>query len=245
MRISYVGYRIAIRNIKINGISLLINIQLKAFGPANWIRWWWSVMEPKEKDRRNRLDPVGHIKGDELVKQPVLTATQALQGKVAGVQVISSGQPGGQPQVIIRGSGSILAGGNPLYIVDGIWTDDITNINTADIATIDVLKDASACSIYGVRGANGVILITTKQGSGKIKVNLSVNVGVHQAAYVVPTMANSTESIYSLTTWKRQLDCPRRLPDFRPIGLTPSSAKPFIKITMSRFPAVIPRIDMY
>ena len=137
---------------------------------------------------------VGHVKGDELSKQPVLTATQALQGQVAGVQVTASGQPGGLPQVVIRGSGSILAGGNPLYIVDGIWTDDITNINTADITSVDVLKDASACSIYGVRGANGVILITTRQGSGKMKVNFSANIGSQQAAYVVP-MANATQYI--------------------------------------------------
>jgi TonB-dependent starch-binding outer membrane protein SusC len=144
---------------------------------------------------QRRIDVTGsvaHIKGDELIKQPVLTATQAIQGKVAGVQVISSGQPGSSPQVIIRGTGSILAGANPLLIVDGIWTDDITNINTADILSVDILKDASACSIYGVRGANGVILITTRQGSGKMKVNYSANIGFQQAAHVVP-MANATQ----------------------------------------------------
>ena len=137
---------------------------------------------------------VAHVSGDELAKQPVLTATQALQGKVAGVQIISSGQPGSSPQVIIRGTGSILAGANPLYVVDGIWTDDITNINTADILAVDVLKDASACSIYGVRGANGVILITTRQGSGKMKVTYTGNFGVQQAAHIVP-MANAAEYI--------------------------------------------------
>lgn len=135
---------------------------------------------------------VAHVSGDELAKQPVLTATQALQGKIAGVQVTSSGAPGSSPQVIIRGTGSILAGANPLYIVDGIWTDDITNINTVDILSVDVLKDASACSIYGVRGANGVILITTRQGSGKMKITYSANIGVQQAAHVVP-MANATQ----------------------------------------------------
>ncbi len=135
---------------------------------------------------------ISHVDGDQLAKQPVLTVTQALQGQVAGVQVTSSGQPGSSPQVIIRGAGSILGGANPLYIVDGIWTDDITNINTSDILSVDVLKDASACSIYGVRGANGVILITTKQGSGKMKVNYNTNIGIQQAAYVVP-MANATQ----------------------------------------------------
>jgi TonB-linked SusC/RagA family outer membrane protein len=146
---------------------------------------------------QKKLDVTGaiaHVRGDELSKQPVLTATQALQGQVAGVQVTSSGQPGSLPQVVIRGSGSILAGGNPLYIVDGIWTSDITNINTADITSVDILKDASACSIYGVRGANGVILITTRQGTGKMKVNFSANIGTQQAAYIVP-MANATQYI--------------------------------------------------
>ncbi len=135
---------------------------------------------------------VAHVKGEELAKQPVLTVTQALQGQVAGVQVTSSGQPGSLPQVVIRGSGSILAGANPLYIVDGIWTDDITNINTADILSVDILKDASACSIYGVRGANGVVLISTRQGNGKLRVNFSANLGEQQAAYVVP-MANAAQ----------------------------------------------------
>ena len=135
---------------------------------------------------------VAHVNGDVLAKQPVLTATQALQGKAAGVQVTSSGQPGSMPTVVIRGMGSILAGAGPLYIVDGIWTDDITNINTADISSVDVLKDASACSIYGVRGANGVVLITTRQGSGKMKLNYSNNIGVQQAAFVVP-MANASQ----------------------------------------------------
>jgi TonB-linked SusC/RagA family outer membrane protein len=140
---------------------------------------------------------VSHVTGAELVKQPVLTATQAIQGKVAGVQIISSGQPGSSPQVVIRGAGSILGGANPLYVVDGIALppgDDITNINTADILSIDVLKDASSAAIYGARASNGVILITTRQGSGKMKVNYSVNVGINQAAYVVP-MANSTQYI--------------------------------------------------
>ncbi|HUZ57941.1 MAG TPA: TonB-dependent receptor [Hanamia sp.] len=135
---------------------------------------------------------ISHVDGNQLAKQPVLTLTQALQGKVAGVQITSSGQPGSSPQVVIRGAGSILGGANPLYIVDGIWTDDITNINTSDILSVDVLKDASACSIYGVRGANGVILITTKQGSGKMKVNYTANIGIQQAAYVVP-MANAAQ----------------------------------------------------
>lgn len=133
------------------------------------------------------------IKGDELVKQPVLTATQALQGKAAGVQIISSGQPGSSPVVRIRGTGTALAGTAALFVVDGVLTDDISNINTADIVNVDVLKDASATAIYGSRGANGVIIITTKRGTiGKMTVNYSGNAGFRMPANLVK-MANATE----------------------------------------------------
>lgn len=119
------------------------------------------------------------IKGNEIANIPVLTATQAIQGKAAGVQIVSSGAPGSAPVVRIRGTGSILGGVEPLYVVDGIITQDIRNINSADILSVDILKDASSTAIYGARAANGVVLITTKAGSGgKVKVNYSGQVGV-------------------------------------------------------------------
>lgn len=107
---------------------------------------------------------VAQVKGEELVRQPVLSATQALQSKVAGVQIINSGAPGQAPVVRIRGTGTLLGGADPLYVVDGVITEDIRNINTSDITSVDILKDASATAIYGVRAANGVVLITTKRG---------------------------------------------------------------------------------
>ncbi|MFT4033423.1 MAG: TonB-dependent receptor [Siphonobacter sp.] len=133
------------------------------------------------------------IKGEELVKQPVLTATQAMQGKVAGVQIISSGQPGTSPVIRIRGTGTALAGTAALFVVDGVLTDDISNVNTADIVNVDVLKDASATAIYGSRGANGVVIITTKKGViGKMAINYSFNGGFRSAANLVK-MANAAE----------------------------------------------------
>jgi TonB-linked SusC/RagA family outer membrane protein len=137
---------------------------------------------------QKKIDVTGatsSVKSAEIIKQPVLTVTQAIQGKVAGVQIIGGGEPGVAPQVRIRGVGSILNGVNPLYVVDGVITDDITNINNADIASVDILKDASSTAIYGARASNGVVLITTKLGSGKMKVNYSVNLGVRQAADLV------------------------------------------------------------
>jgi len=136
---------------------------------------------------------VSTVAGPEMVKQPVLTATQAIQGKVAGVQIISSGAPGSSPQVRIRGTGTALAGTAVLYVVDGVLTDDISNINTGDIVEMSILKDASSAAIYGSRGANGVMIITTKQGVvGQMKINYNGNVGMRTAANLVK-MANSAE----------------------------------------------------
>lgn len=143
--------------------------------------------------KRDLTGSVGSVRGEEITKQPVNTATQGVQGKLAGVQIISSGQPGSQPQVRVRGTGSMLAGAEPLYVVDGILTNDIRNINTADIVSMDVLKDASAAAIYGVRAANGVIIITTKRGqAGKMEVSYNMNIGWRQAANIVK-MANTSQ----------------------------------------------------
>lgn len=135
--------------------------------------------------KRDLTGSISSVKGEELAKQPVLTATQAAQGKIAGVQIISSGQPNTQPQVRVRGTGSVMAGANPLYVVDGVLTDDIRNINSADIVSMDVLKDASA-AIYGVRAANGVIIITTRKGkAGKTEVRYDANAGFREASNLV------------------------------------------------------------
>lgn len=133
------------------------------------------------------------VKGEDLMKQPVMTPTQAIQGRVAGVQIISSGRPGSSPNIRIRGTGTALAGTATLFVVDGVLTDDISNINTSDITNIDILKDASSTAIYGARGANGVVIISTKKGaSGKISVNYNNSIGVRSVANMVK-MANATE----------------------------------------------------
>jgi TonB-linked SusC/RagA family outer membrane protein len=143
--------------------------------------------------KRDITGSVARVNGNEITKQPVLTATQGLQGQVAGVQIISSGSPNSAPIVRIRGTGSILGGVNPLYVVDGILTDDIRNINTADIVSVDILKDASASAIYGVRAANGVVIITTKKGqSGKMVVSYDANGGMREASGLVK-MANAQQ----------------------------------------------------
>lgn len=117
--------------------------------------------------RRDVTGAVSSVTAAQIEKVPINTVDQALQGRAAGVQVVNNdGRPGGGVTVQIRGVGSLAANGNePLYVVDGYpISGGLNNINPADIATIDVLKDASAASIYGVRAANGVVLITTKRG---------------------------------------------------------------------------------
>ena len=138
------------------------------------------------------------VKGSDIANIPALTATQAIQGKVAGVQITSSGAPGSAPNVRIRGVGSILGGVDPLYVVDGIITTDIRNINSNDIVSVDILKDASSTAIYGARAANGVVLITTKAGS-KTKFNVSYNgyAGVKILTHKVDLAGPGLYTLYS------------------------------------------------
>ena len=138
---------------------------------------------------------VSSVKGDDLSNEPVLNVTQALQGKAAGVQIISSDAPGVASQVIIRGLGTLQAGREPLYVVDGILTNNINNINSADIETISILKDAASLAIYGNRGANGVIIVDTKKGVEEdIKVLYDNFIGVRNISYR-PNMANTNSFI--------------------------------------------------
>jgi TonB-linked SusC/RagA family outer membrane protein len=108
---------------------------------------------------------VSSVKGEDLTRIPAVSPMQALQGKVSGVQITSpSGAPGTSPVVRIRGTGT-FNNANPIYVVDGMILDNIDYLNAADIQSMEVLKDASATAIYGSRGANGVIIVTTKRGA--------------------------------------------------------------------------------
>ena len=117
------------------------------------------------------------VSTEKLNERPVLNAIEALQGKAAGVDITTNERPGELGMVQIRGSRSLTASNSPLYVVDGVpllSSSGIETLNPKDIETIDILKDASATAIYGSRGANGVILVTTKKGSiGKVSINYS------------------------------------------------------------------------
>ncbi len=137
---------------------------------------------------------VTSVKSEEIQKIAAANPVQALQGKVAGVQVsAASGRPGEGPVVRIRGTGT-LNGAAPIYVVDGLILNNIDFLNAADIESMEVLKDASAAAIYGTRGANGVILITTRKGarSAKSRVSFSTYVGQQQVERRLD-MANAAE----------------------------------------------------
>ena len=142
------------------------------------------------------------IKADKLAERQVSNITNALSGQVAGVQTTSgNGQPGTGSTVRIRGIGSISASNNPLYVVDGVPYDgDISAINSQDIESMTVLKDAASNALYGARGANGVILVTTKKGaSGKAVVNVDAKWGTNRRgvpSYDVMTNANQYVETY-------------------------------------------------
>ncbi|MBJ6111093.1 TonB-dependent receptor [Hymenobacter sp. BT523] len=117
------------------------------------------------QDRQNVTSAVSSLDVKEANKAPVATATQALQGRLPGVTVQGSGGPGDAPVVSIRGIGTLgNAGSGPLYVIDGLWTGNIRDLNPNDIESLTVLKDASSTAVYGSSGANGVVLITTKKG---------------------------------------------------------------------------------
>lgn len=129
--------------------------------------------------RRDLTGSVGSVRGDDFKNQPITNPTEALQGRIAGVDVVkNSGAPDATPSIVIRGLAS-LNQPVPLYIVDGVRVPDGNNINVQDIATIDVLKDASSAAIYGAAAAGGVIVITTKKGTSSTPtINLSARYGI-------------------------------------------------------------------
>ncbi|MDP4709663.1 MAG: SusC/RagA family TonB-linked outer membrane protein [Saprospiraceae bacterium] len=144
---------------------------------------------------------IGSANTDDFNKGVVVNPGQLLQGKVAGVNVSNvSGEPGAEQNVIIRGIGSLRSGTTPLYVVDGFVLDNaaLNFINPQDIATIDVLKDASAAAIYGARAANGVIVITTKKGkAGQSQVSVS-------ASTAFSSLANKI-GVFSADEFRRQV----------------------------------------
>jgi TonB-linked SusC/RagA family outer membrane protein len=130
--------------------------------------------------KRDLTGSISSVSGEEIAKMPAVNPLASLQGKVPGLTVVNSGDAGAQPVIRIRGISSTNSA-SPLYVVDGLLQDNIDYLNPADIESIDLLRDASSSAIYGLRGANGVIAITTKRAAkGQTRINFTSNVGVQK-----------------------------------------------------------------
>lgn len=152
--------------------------------------------------RSDLTGAVSVVDTDELTQQPVADVTSQLQGRVSGVTITGGGQPGEAPNVKIRGANT-FGNNTPLYVVDGIPTDGIQDLNPNDIATMQVLKDAASASIYGSRAANGVIIITTKKGKGKLKITYDSYYGVQMVESGNPWNILSSQEMADLN-WMAQ-----------------------------------------
>ncbi|MGN6339725.1 MAG: SusC/RagA family TonB-linked outer membrane protein [Ginsengibacter sp.] len=169
--ISHVGY--ADKEVEVtqnsNNLAITLSISSKELGEV-------VVVGYGTVKKSDLTGAISGISQKEIQARPVANALEAMQGKVAGVDITSNERPGTVGDITIRGVRSLTASNSPLYVVDGIplITGSIDNINPNDIESIDVLKDASATAIYGSRGANGVVIVTTKQGkAGKTTLNLN------------------------------------------------------------------------
>lgn len=175
---SFIGFQT--QEIQINGrsqIDVALETQIYSAGEE------LVVVGYGTQQKGDVTGSVSTVSMDEVKKVPTANLQDALQGQVAGVQITpQSGAPGAQADVRIRGVGT-LNNSSPIYVVDGLILDDISFLNPNDIESVQVLKDASATAIYGVRGANGVIIITTNQGRrGATQVEFSSYAGVQQVA---------------------------------------------------------------
>lgn len=162
LRFSFVGFvaqEIAVTNQTVIDIVLLEETSL-----LNEV----VVIGYGTQKKKDLTTAVSVVDDKEIKERPIISAAQALQGKAAGVQVTQpSGKPGVALSVRVRGSTSVIAGNEPLYVIDGVPTTSTAGLNPSDIASMSVLKDASSSAIYGARAANGVVLITTKKGEGE------------------------------------------------------------------------------
>lgn len=176
---SYIGYKT--KEVEVTG-KLQVDVELE---PQKTTLDEVVVIGYGSVRKSDLSGSVGTVKSDDITKITALNPVQSLQGNVTGVQVTStSGTPGENPAVRIRGVGT-FGNSNPIYVVDGVIVDDISFLNSNDITSMEVLKDASASAIYGSRGANGVIMVTTKMGKateGKTVFNFSGEVGIQKLA---------------------------------------------------------------
>lgn len=184
---SYVGY--AQKEIRISAASVINVLLEKESGKMEDV----VIVGYGTQRKKDLTVSIEKVNMDDLNKAPVRSFTEAFAGRVAGVQVTSAdGQPGADSRIVIRGNNSITQDNSPLYIIDGFPLEGVNSniLNPEDIESIEVLKDASATAIYGSRGANGVIMITTKKGKeGPPVINFSTSYGIQQSNNTMEMMS--------------------------------------------------------
>lgn len=194
LEVSAVGYETTqIPSGRISEEPFVISLKESAKGLNEVVVVGYGSTKKKDLTGAVGLVPLGDIE-----KTPVTGTSQLLEGTVAGVQVTqTNSQPGSSFMVRVRGTNSISSGSDPLYVIDDVPGADVTALNPADIASIDVLKDASATAIFGSRGSNGVVIITTKKGtSGRNAVNFDAYTGWQRVARQLQMMNAPTFAAY-------------------------------------------------
>lgn len=199
LRISYVGMEN--KQVTVSGAKHDVKLKSSAIVLNEVVSIGYGTVKKKEL-----TGAVAHIKSEDLNNIVSSDLGAALQGQISGVNVIaSSGAPGSASEILIRGISSVSGSNTPLFVVDGVPQESDPRLSTNEIETIDILKDAASCAIYGTRGAAGVILITTKQGKpGKLKVSYDGSYGVQHITSDIPLM-NAVQQTYFDIIYNRNL----------------------------------------
>ena len=185
LKISMIGFETVSINATSNPMTIILNAKDSELKEVIIIGYGTAK-------KRDLTGSIVKVEGKIVADKPNSNPIASIQGRVAGLSVVNSGQPGAEPDVRIRGTVSRY-NTKPLYVVDGIFTDNINFINPNDIESIEVLKDPSSLAIFGVRGANGVIIITSKRAKeGKITINYNTTLGV-KTIVGKPSLTNATQ----------------------------------------------------
>lgn len=190
LKFSYIG--MMSQSIKVTGAKLDVRLKSNTIALDEVVAIGYGTVKKKEL-----IGAVAQVKAEDIASSVSSDLGSALQGKVSGVNIVaSSGAPGASSEILIRGVSSISGSNTPLYVVDGVPQEGDPRIGANEIETIDILKDAASCAIYGTRGAAGVILITTKQGkAGQLRVAFDASYGVQHITSGTSLM-NSAEQTY-------------------------------------------------
>jgi TonB-linked SusC/RagA family outer membrane protein len=185
LEVSYIGYVTQNVTVTENTMNVILSENVQAVGEIVVIGYGMAK-------KRDLTGSIVSLDGKTVADKPSANPLASIQGRVAGVQVVNTGRAGQDPEIRIRGTNSIN-GYTPLYIVDGLFTDNINHLNPADIESMEILKDASSLAIFGIRGANGAIIISTKRAKeGQTVVNINSSVGWKQISDRLP-MTNAAQ----------------------------------------------------